>query len=59
LLANPLTHIYICGSSNQMPKAVRAALAAAAAQHYNYTEEEAAAMLTKMEGERRLQYETW
>eukprot|EP00967_Tisochrysis_lutea_P131210 scaffold227851_cov30-Tisochrysis_lutea.AAC.1 len=60
LLADARTHIYVCGAANQMPKAVRAALAdAAVRQCLVDSTEEAMGMLAKMEMERRLQFETW
>ena len=59
LLRDSCTYIYVAGAANQMPKAVRAALAAAAMAHGGLSQDAALAMLARLEAERRLQFETW
>ena len=59
LLAQPNCHVYIAGSANQMPKAVRKALCGAAMAHGGQDEEAAREWLKKLEIDKRLQCETW
>ena len=59
LLRRDDAHVYIAGASNQMPKDVRAALAAAAREHGGLDAEAAEALLRTMEAQKRLQCETW
>jgi len=59
LLRDSCTYIYVAGAANQMPKAVRAALSAAAMAHGGLSQDAALAMLARLEAERRLQFETW
>lgn len=51
--------VFISGSSNQMPKAVREALAFCATAHGGKTEEEAKAYVNQMEREGKLIEECW
>ena len=59
LLAQPNCHVYIAGSANQMPKAVRKALCGAAMAHGGQDEEAVREWLKKLEIDKRLQCETW
>ena len=59
LLSAPNSHVYIAGAANHMPKAVRRALEAAAVSHGGLDPAQAAALLQKLESQRRLQCETW
>ena len=58
-LAAPSAHVFIAGASNQMPKAVRAALRAAAVAHGGVDEAAADELLRKLEADGRFQQETW
>ena len=58
-LAAPNAHVFIAGASNQMPKAVRAALRAAAVAHGGVDEAAADEMLRRLEADGRFQQETW
>ena len=51
--------VYISGSANKMPKAVREALACAVKEHGGRTEEEAQEYVAQMEREGRLIEECW
>ena len=59
LLSAPDAHVYIAGAANQMPKAVRSALQAAAVAHGDLDEPAAEKLLQRLVAERRLQCETW
>lgn len=51
--------VYVCGSSGQMPKAVRRALTQAFLRHGDMQQEDAEAYLLAMEKEGRYKQETW
>ena len=59
LLRQPTCHVYIAGSANAMPKAVRKALVQLAVAHGGLDEERAGEWLRQLEREGRLQCETW
>ena len=58
-LSHPAVHVYIAGSANHMPKAVRKALALVAQVHGGMDERKASDFIRMLEADRRLQCETW
>ena len=59
LLHESLGMVYVCGSSGQMPKAVRSALIQVFLEHGDMQQEDAEAYLLAMEKEGRYRQETW